>query len=168
MQIPIARGVLMLGIFIFGIVMLICLPVVSVLYWRAKNRAFRAEVVIETLRIWRAMVEDYRRKNPDDKMSKEMNVVEEAAYMATHSPLRKKVMTMAWDNVKNMTKYHVQECKMGKAVGGWMEVFANNDAEAAEKVVGPDLRRTGKLGELRARVRLASNPKNEIDFYADN
>jgi hypothetical protein len=65
-------------------------------------------------------------------------------------------------------KYHVQECKMGKAVGGWMGVYANSDLEAAEKIVGPNLRRAGKLGEHRARVRAANNPKNEIDFYADN
>jgi len=150
------------------IAVLVCLPVISELYWRAKNRAFRSEVIIENLRLWREMVEDYRRNYPDDSMSKNVSVTEEAVYMATHSPLRKKVMTKAWDNVKKMTKYHVQECRMGKAVGGWMEVYANSDLEAAEKIVGPNLRRAGKLGELRARVRAASNPKNETDFYADN
>jgi len=67
-----------------------------------------------------------------------------------------------------MTKYHVQECKMGRAVGDWIEVYANSDLEAAKKMVCPDLRRSGKLGELRARVRAAGNPQNEIDFYADN
>jgi hypothetical protein len=67
-----------------------------------------------------------------------------------------------------MTKYHVQECKMGKAVGGWVEVCANSDLEAAEKIVGPNLRRAGKLGELRARVRAVGNLKKQIDFYADN
>jgi len=150
------------------LVVLICLPIIWVLYWGTKNRAFRAEVVIENLRLWREMVEDYRRKNPDDSMSRSVSVAEEAVYMATHSPLRKKVMTTAWDNVKKMTKYHVQECNMGKAVGGWVDVYAKSDVEAAQKIVGPNLRRTGKLGELRARVRNASDPKKESDFYADN
>ena len=153
---------------LIAVAVLICLPVVSVIYWRAKNRAFRAEVVIENLRIWREMVEDYRRKNPDDNMSKSMSVPEEAVYMATHSPHRKKVMTMAWDNVKKMSKYLVQECNMGKAVGGWQEIYANSDIEAAQKVVNGVLRRAGKLGELRVRVRVANDSKAETDFYADN
>lgn len=149
---------------------LICVPVIFVLFWRAKNRAFRAEVTIETLRLWRGMVEDYRSKNPKDRMTKGMSVPEEAVYMATHGPaqLRQKVMAMAWDNVKKMTKYHVQECRMGKGVGGWQEIFANSDEEAANKVVSGQLRRSGKLGELRVRVRLADNPKQEADFYTDN
>jgi hypothetical protein len=142
--------------------------VLLVAYWRFRNKAFRAEVMIETLRIWRGMVEDYRRKNPEDRMSKEMSVPEEAVYMATNSPLRKKVMTMAWDNVKKMSKYHVQECNSGKVVGGWIEVYANSDQEAAEKLVGRDIRRVGKLGELRARVRSASNLQKETDFYSSN
>lgn len=150
------------------VAVLICLPVGGILFWRSRNRAFRAEVVVETLRIWREMVEDYRRKNPDDNISKTMSVPEEAVYMATHSPHRKKVMTMAWDNVKKMNKYLVQECNMGKAVGGWQEIYANSDTEAAQKVVRGDLRRVGKLGELRVRVRLANDPKTETDFYADN
>jgi hypothetical protein len=151
------------------IAVLVCLPAVGILYWRAKTRAFRAEVAIENLRLWREMVEDYRRKYPDDSLSKEVNVVEEAVYFSTHSPLRKKVMAKAWANVRKMTKYYVQECKLGKAAGDWIAVYANSDLEAAQKiVVGLNLRRVGKLGELRARVRAASNPENEIDFYADN
>jgi hypothetical protein len=123
--------------------------------------------VIEQLRIWRSMVEDYRIKYPDDALSKKMSVAEEAIYMAENSPQRKKVWEMAVANVKSMTLYHVQECKSGKAVRDWMEVYANSDQEAAKKLVGPNLRRIGKLGELRARVRLASDLKNEIAFYSD-
>jgi hypothetical protein len=122
--------------------------------------SFRAEVVIEQLRIWRSMVEDYRIKYPDDALSKKMSVAEEAIYMAENSPQRKKVWEMAVANVKSMTLYHVQECKSGNAVRDWMEVYANSDQEAAKKLVGPNLRRIGKLGELRALVRLASDPKN--------
>lgn len=129
--------------------------------------SFRAEVVIEQLRIWRSMVEDYRIKYPDDALSKKMSVAEEAIYMAENSPQRKKVWEMAVANVKSMTLYHVQECKSGNAVRDWMEVYANSDQEAARKLVGPNLTRIGKLGELRALVRLASDPKNEIAFYSD-
>jgi hypothetical protein len=121
--------------------------------------SFRAEVVIEQLRIWRSMVEDYRIKYPDDALSKKMSVAEDAIYMAENSPQRKKVWEMAVANVKSMTLYHVQECKSGNAVRDWMEVYANSDQEAAKKLVGPNLRRIGKLGELRALVRLASDPK---------
>jgi hypothetical protein len=152
------------------VLVLICVPVIGVLYWRARNRAFRAEVVVETLRLWRGLVEDYREKNPPDRITEGMSVPEEAAYMATDGPVRvrKKVMAIAWANVKKMTKYHVQECKMGKAVGGWHEIYANSEQDAARKVVRGNLRPKGKLGELRVRVRLASDPKQEADFYADN
>src|SRR5947209_5000532 len=129
--------------------------------WIFKSKAFRAEVSIECLRLWRGMVEDYRSKSPEDRMTRSMDVAEEAAYMATHSPLRMQVLKMAWDNVAKMTKYHVQECKGGVAVHDWEEIYANNDQEAAEKVAGPNLRRAGKLGELRARVRPVGNLKNE-------
>ena len=44
-------------------------------YRKRKMGAFRAEVVIETLRLWREMVEDYRRTQPADSMSKSMSVV---------------------------------------------------------------------------------------------
>ncbi len=153
---------------LLAIVLIIAMPIVAVAYWRRKNRAFRAEVSIECLRLWRKMVEDYRQKNPPDSITAGMSVAEEAAYMALHSEHRQKVLTMAWDNVKKMTKYLVQECNMGKAVGGWQEIFANSELEAAQKVVSGELRRAGKLGELRVRVRVASDTKTETDFYADN
>lgn len=147
-----------------GLVLIIC-----IFYARRKRKmgSFRAEVVIEQLRIWRSMVEEYRIKYPDDALSKKMSVAEEAIYMAEHSPQREKVWKMAVANVKKMTLYHVQECKSGKAVRDWIEVYANSDQEAAKKLVGPNLRRVGKLGELRARVRLASDLKQETLFYSD-
>jgi hypothetical protein len=130
--------------------------------------SFGAEVAIETLRLWREMVEDYRRKNPPDSISTKMSVVEEAAYMSVHSPLWKKVWLKARENVKKMNQYHVQECKGGKVIADWQEIYADNDQEAAEKVAGPNLRRAGKLGELRARVRSVGNLKNETAFYSAN
>jgi hypothetical protein len=143
--------------------------VAFVFYARRKKTmgSFRAEVVIEQLRLWRSMVEDYRRKYPDDALSKKMSVAEEAIYMAENSPQRDKVWEIAVANVKKMTLYHVQECKSGKAVRDWMEVYANSDQEAAKKLVGPNLRRVGKLSELRTRVRLANDLKQETLFYSD-
>jgi hypothetical protein len=114
------------------------------------------------------MVEDYRRTQPADSMSKGMSVVEEAYYMALHSPLKKKVWEIARANVKKMHKYHVQECEGGNAVGDWQEIYANSDQEAAEKVVGRNIRSVGKLGELRARVRPVGDLKNETAFYSQD
>ncbi len=149
-----------------AVLILIITALVLLKYRKRKMGAFRAEVVIEQLRLWREMVEDYRRTQPADSMSKGMSVVEEAYYMALHSPLKKKVWEIAQANVKKMHKYHVQECEGGKAIGDWQEIYANGDQEAAEKVAGPNLRRVGKLGELRARVRPVGNLKNETAFYS--
>jgi hypothetical protein len=116
--------------------------VAYVFYARRKKKmgSFRAKVVIENLRLWCSLVEDYRRKYPDDALSKKMSIGEEAVYMSEHSPQKEKVWLMAQENVKKMLLYHVQECRGGKVVRDWMEIYANNDQEAAEKLVGPNLR----------------------------
>lgn len=136
----------------------------SIKIWRFKNRAFRAAVIIETLRLWREMVQDYRNSHPEETYT--IDVATEAAYHATHSKSRKVILTRAWDNVKKMTKFIVQECVDGRNVGPSQTIYANSDIEAARVVVsGCELRRKGKLGELRVRVRAVSNP--EVCFYAD-
>ena len=96
-----------------------------------------------------------------------MTVFEEAAYLAMHSPLKMKVWMKARENVKKMRRYEVRECKFGKDVRPWQEIFANSDDEAATKLVSGQLRRTGKPGELRVRVRPVGDLKNQTLFYAD-
>ena len=148
------------------LILIILVVLIFLKYRKRKMGAFRAEVVIETLRLWREMIEDYRRTQPEDSMSRSMTVAEEAAYMAVHGPLRKQVWRIARANVKKMHKYHVQEYRDGKAVGDWQVIYANSDQEAAEKVVGRNIRCVGKLGELRARVRPVGDLKNETAFYS--
>jgi len=140
---------------------------VSFVYWRFKTRAFRAEVVIESLRLWREMVEDYRNQNPADAITERMSVAEEAVYMATHSSLRTRVWMKAWSNAKKMNRYWVQECRLGQPKEGWREIFAHTEDEAAGKLALGQLRRTGEPGELRARVSPWADPNNETCFYAD-
>lgn len=57
------------------LVLIILAVLIFLKYCKRKMGAFRAEVAIETLRLWRKMVEDYRRTQPTDSMSKSMNVV---------------------------------------------------------------------------------------------
>jgi hypothetical protein len=63
-------------------------------------------------------------------------------------------------------KYIVQLWSNGKA-GEWEEISADSELEAAEKTAGTKLRMVGKLGELRARVRVVGNLDNETTFYAE-
>jgi hypothetical protein len=141
--------------------------VASIVIWRRRNRDFRAEVVIETLRLWREMTQEYRDAHPFEEYS--VDVATEAVYMASQSGRAQKViMARAWDNVKKMTKYQVQECDAGKNVGAWVMVYANDALSAAQKVtIGAELRNRGKLGEMRARVRTTVPPIKETAFYAD-
>jgi hypothetical protein len=64
-----------------------------------------------------------------------------------------------------MPKYLVQLWSDGKA-GKWEETYANSELEAAEKATGVELRAVGKIGELRARVRVAGDLSKESAFYA--
>lgn len=141
--------------------------VASVFIWRRRNAAFRAEVVIEMLRLWREMTQEYRDAHPFEEYS--VDVATEAAYMASQSgKAQKVVMARAWDNVKRMTKYQVQECDAGRNVGPWVMVYADDTLSAAQKcAVGAKLRVRGKLGEMRARVRTTVPPIKETTFYAD-
>ncbi|MGO8975403.1 MAG: hypothetical protein ACLQNV_17990 [Steroidobacteraceae bacterium] len=61
--------------------------------------------------------------------------------------------------------YLVQKWLDGKA-GTWQRISANSELEAAELVTGIKLRIVGKLGELRARVRVVGNLNKETAFYA--
>jgi hypothetical protein len=135
--------------------------------WRHKNRDFRAAVVIENWRLWRELVQRYRDAHPFETYS--VDVATEAAYNAVQGgPDQKVILTKAWDNVKKMTKFIVQECQEGRNVGSSEVVYANSDLEAAKTVAtGCDLRRKGKLGGLRVKVRVAANPGTEALFYAD-
>jgi hypothetical protein len=128
---------------------------------------FRVAVVLETLRLWREMTQEYRDAHPFEEYS--VDVATEAVYMASQSGRAQKViMARAWDNVKRMTKYQVQECNAGKNVGAWVVVYANDALSAAEKVaIGTELRDRGKLGEIRVRVRTTALPITETAFYAD-
>jgi hypothetical protein len=138
-----------------------------VIIWRRRNRDFRAEVVIETLRLWREMTQEYRDAHPFEKYS--VDIATEAAYMASQpGKAQKVIMARAWDNVKRMTKYQVQECDAGRNVGTWVVVHARDALSAAQKVaIGAELRDRGKLGEMRARVRTTVPPIKETAFYAD-
>jgi hypothetical protein len=71
---------------------------------------------------------------------------------------------------KMMTKFLVQKCDQGADVGPRQMIYANSDIDAAHSVVpSDDLRRLGKLGELRVRVRAAEAPPNqEIYFFSDS
>jgi hypothetical protein len=135
--------------------------------WRYKNRDFRAAVVIENLRLWREFVQRYRDDHPFETYS--VDVVTEAVYNAMHNVGAQKVMlAKAWANVKMMTKFIVQECQEGRNVGVLEVVYANSDLEAARATaIGCDLRRAGKLGELRVKVRVAAHPAMETLFYCD-
>ena len=67
-----------------------------------------------------------------------------------------------------MHRYSVQRCdESGKNVGDPQEVMAESALDAAERVTGLRLRIRGKLGEMRARVRLVGgSPRPPIPFYA--
>ena len=62
-------------------------------------------------------------------------------------------------------EYLVQKWSDGKG-GTWQRVSADNELDAAERIVGVKLRTIGKLGELRARVRVVGNLSKETAFYA--
>jgi len=62
-------------------------------------------------------------------------------------------------------EYLVQKWFDGKA-GTWQRISANSKLDAAERVTGIKLRTVGKLGDLRARVRVVGDLSNEMAFYA--
>lgn len=62
-------------------------------------------------------------------------------------------------------EYLVQKWFDGKA-GRWQRISANSKLDAAERVTNVKLRTVGKLGELRARVRVVGDLSNETAFYA--
>ena len=62
-------------------------------------------------------------------------------------------------------EYLVQKWFGGKA-GTWQRISANDKLNAAERVTGIKLRTVGKLGDLRARVRVVGDLGNETAFYA--
>jgi hypothetical protein len=67
---------------------------------------------------------------------------------------------------KKMTKFLVQKCDQGVDVGPRQTIYANSDIDAALNVVaGDDLRRLGKLGELRVRVRAAEAPPDQVIYF---
>src|SRR5258708_38171803 len=85
------------------------IPLLSFAYWKYRaSRAFRAEVRIENLRLWREKMEDYRRQNPHLRWITDRVVVEGAAFLATHTQGRAEVYKKAWDNVRRVEKYMVQ------------------------------------------------------------
>jgi hypothetical protein len=61
--------------------------------------------------------------------------------------------------------YIVQKWSDGKA-SAWQRISADSELEAAERVTGIKLRKVGKLGDLRARVRVVGNLSQETAFYA--
>ena len=61
--------------------------------------------------------------------------------------------------------YIVQIWSDGKAKA-WQRISADSELDAAELVTGAKLRTVGKLGELRARVRVVGDLKKETAFYA--
>jgi hypothetical protein len=62
-------------------------------------------------------------------------------------------------------EYLVQKWSDGKG-GTWQRVSADNELDAAQRIIGIKLRTIGKLGELRARVRVVGNLSKETAFYA--
>lgn len=65
----------------------------------ARFRAFRAEVVIECLRLWREQITDFYQRHPEAKPI--MSIPEEAMYSALHSEHRQAMYSKAWANVKS-------------------------------------------------------------------
>jgi hypothetical protein len=142
---------------LFGILItitLLILGAISRYYWR-RYRAFGAEITIETLRLWREYIEDYRKRHPEEKAP--IGVAEAAVQMALHSEHKNIMLAKAWENVKMMRTYLVQECGPDSRIG-WQEILATSEQDAAEKVCCTKLDVSGTLGELRARVRLKRNP----------
>lgn len=68
----------------------------------AKFKAFRAEVVIECLRLWRENITDYYKRNPELKPIS--SIPEEAMYSALHSEHKQVMYAKAWANVKARKK----------------------------------------------------------------
>jgi hypothetical protein len=66
-----------------------------------------------------------------------------------------------------MQKYLVEVWTDGKA-GDWQEITAGSEHEAAERVIGIQLKASGMPGELRAHVRLAGDIRTGVAtrFYA--
>ena len=64
-------------------------------------------------------------------------------------------------------EYLVQKWLDGKA-GTWQRISAaaNSKLDAAERVTGIKLTTVGKLGDLRARVRVVGDLSDEMAFYA--
>lgn len=158
------REALVVALSVFAVV---AVAVATIKFWRYKNRDFRAAVVIENLRLWREIEQDYRNKHPFEAY--DVDVATAACYHALQSGrVQKAVLTRAWDNVKAMSKFFVQECCEGKNVRMPEVVYANSDLEAARTVVPRDnLRHAGKLGELRVRVRDVNRPATDVCFYSD-
>ena len=67
------------------VVVALVIAVVAMRQW-VKFRAFRAEVVIECLRLWREQITDFYQRHPNKKPI--MSIPEEAMYSAMHSEHR--------------------------------------------------------------------------------
>lgn len=63
--------------------------------------------------------------------------------------------------------YLVQRWSDGKA-SAWQRISADSELAAAEQVTGIKLRTVGKLGELRARVRVVGDLMRETAFYGSS
>ena len=83
---------------VFGIVVMILVLGAARHYW-AKFRRFQGELFIENMRLWRELVEEYRRLHPEEKTN--ISVDNEAVYLLQHSNMRKGVNQIAWNNVRS-------------------------------------------------------------------
>ena len=75
----------------------LAIAVIAIRQWR-KFRAFRGEVIVECLSLWREQITDYYRRHPDLKPV--TSISEEAMYAAMHSEHRQDMYSKAWVNVK--------------------------------------------------------------------
>ena len=79
------------------IVVLVIVAGIAAYQWQ-RFRAFRAEVVIECLRLWREQIEGFYVRHPDK--TPVTSIAEEAMFSAMHSEHRHVVYSKAWANVK--------------------------------------------------------------------
>jgi hypothetical protein len=80
------------------VVVVVAIAGLAIHHW-ARFRAFRAEVVIECLRLWREQITDFYQRHPEAKSI--MSIPEEAMYSAMHSEHRQAMYSKAWANVKS-------------------------------------------------------------------
>jgi hypothetical protein len=139
--------------------------VICFVFLRFRHRAERAEVVVETLRLWREFIAEYRRQHPDETYS--FSVAEEACYMAVKGPrqLRSTIAKRAFFNVRDMKKYGYEEYDGADKLIGHGQILAHTTLDAARKIAGPHVIELGFPHQLRVRIVRGASENELTDFY---